>query len=132
MFNRCVIFETTETSWHGFPEITLPQEHRDRTRRSVALHFYSHERPQEELADTHSTIYVDRPLPKRFQPGLVLTGDDMQEIRILLARRDQHIQRLYRDITHFTTLYENAKGALAKPRVGRLRDMLQRLRARLG
>ncbi len=110
-FNRCVIFETTETSWHGFPPIVLPEEHRGKTRRSLALYFYSKERPAEELAETHSTIYVDRPLPSRFLPGLTLTGDDMQEIRILLARRDQHIQRLYRDITSLTTQLEHANAA---------------------
>ncbi len=130
-FNRCVIFETTETSWHGFPEIRLPADSRHVSRRSIALYFYSHERPQEELADTHSTIYVDRPLPQRFQPGLVLTGDDMQEIRILLARRDQHIQRLYRDITHATNAYENAKAALAMPRLSPLQHYLKRFRTRM-
>ena len=112
LFNRCVIFETTESSWHGFPPIVLPESERDRTRRSLALYFYTKERPPEELADTHSTIYVDRPLPDRFRPGLTLTGDDMQELRILLARRDQHIQRLYRDISHANAQCEAARGAL--------------------
>ncbi len=112
LFNRCVIFETTESSWHGFPPIVLPEDRRALTRRSLALYFYTKERPAEELAETHSTIYVDRPLPERFRPGLTLTGDDMQELRILLARRDQHIQRLYRDISHANTQYEAARSAL--------------------
>ena len=112
LFNRCVIFETTESSWHGFPPIVLPEAKRDLTRRSLALYFYTKERPTDELADTHSTIYVDRPLPERFQPGLTLTGDDVQELRNLMARRDQHIQRLYRDISHANAQYEAARDAL--------------------
>ncbi len=113
LFNRCVIFETTESSWHGFPPIVLPESKRDLTRRSLALYFYTKERPVEELADTHSTIYVDRPLPERFQPGLTLSGDDVQELRILLARRDQHIQRLYRDVSHANAQFETARNSLA-------------------
>ncbi len=77
-FNRCVIFETTEWSWHGFPPISLPAEHADLTRRSIALYFYTTSRPPEELADPHSTIYVDRPLPDRFQTGLELSENDVQ------------------------------------------------------
>lgn len=98
LFNRAVLFETTETSWHGFSRIDLPESRRDLSRRSIALYFYTRERPAEELAPTHSTIYVDRPLPERFRPGHVLDAHDVEELRTLLARRDQHNQRLYRDV----------------------------------
>lgn len=113
LFNRCVIFETTESSWHGFPPIALPETERERTRRSLALYFYTKERPPEELADTHSTIYVDRPLPDRFRPGLTLTGDDMQELRILLERRDQHIRRLYGELAEANARLESAHASLS-------------------
>lgn len=98
LFNRCVVFETTEWSWHGFSRITLPASRADITRRSVALYFYSRTRPAEELAPDHSTIYVERPLPERFEAGRTLTEQDVADLRVLLARRDQHIQRLYRDL----------------------------------
>lgn len=97
LFNRCVVFETTEWSWHGFSRIALPPANADLTRRSIALYFYSKTRPADELAPDHSTIYVERPLPERFKAGLILSEQDVQELRILLARRDQHIQRLYRE-----------------------------------
>ena len=132
LFNRCVIFETTETSWHGFSRIAPPADRQAASRRSIALYFYTRERPAEELADTHSTIYVDRPLPEHFKPGSVLTEADIEELRILLARRDQHNQRLYRDITRLTAELEQARGALNAGRLGRLRYFAQRLRQRFG
>jgi hypothetical protein len=98
LFNRAVLFETTETSWHGFSRIQLPDTRRDLSRRSIALYFYTRERPAEETAPTHSTIYVDRPLPDRFRVGHVLDEADIDELKNLLARRDQHNQRLYRDV----------------------------------
>ena len=97
-FNRCVVFETSEHSWHGFGRINLPEHRRQLSRRSVALYFYTEKRPAEETAPTHATIYVDRPLPERFAPGHTLDADDVQALKVLLARRDQHIQRLYRDL----------------------------------
>ncbi|MBD8527135.1 methyltransferase domain-containing protein [Pseudomarimonas arenosa] len=99
LFNHCVVFETTEHSWHGFSRITLPEAEHHRSRKSIALYFYTASRPSEEVAPTHSTIYVDRPLPERFHAGHVLSEADLQEIKGLLARRDQHNQRLYRELT---------------------------------
>jgi hypothetical protein len=131
LFNRCVIFETTEWSWHGFSRITLPADRRDLTRRSIALYFYTRERPAEELAGNHSTIYVDRPLPERFRAGMILNEADIEEIRTLLARRDQHNQRLYRDVGNLSTQLEHANTALNSGRLGRLRYFIQRMRARL-
>ncbi|MGH7330624.1 MAG: 2OG-Fe(II) oxygenase, partial [Polyangiaceae bacterium] len=113
LFNRAVIFETTELSWHAFPRIALPADKQALTRKSVALYFYTKERPADELADTHSTIYVDLPLPERFAPGRTLDAADVQELRVLLARRDQHNQRLYRDVTSLTGQLEQAQGAIA-------------------
>lgn len=130
-FNRGVIFETTEHSWHGFPTIAVPESEGAITRRSVALYFYTTDRPAEEMADPHSTIYVDRPLPARFAPGRTLDPADVEELRVLLKRRDQHNQRLYADITRLTTQLERANAALYAGRLGRLRHFLQGIRAQL-
>jgi hypothetical protein len=131
LYNRAVIFETTEWSWHGFPRIAMPDDRRELSRRSVALYFYTTDRPADELAATHSTIYVDNPLPVRFQPGLTLDASDVEELRGLLARRDQHNQRLYRDLTDLTGQLERAQAAINTGSVGRLRYVAQRIVARL-
>jgi hypothetical protein len=135
LFNRAVIFETTEWSWHGFGRIALPADRRERSRKSIALYFYTRERPAEELADTHSTIYVDQPLPGRFQAGVTLAETDVEELRALLARRDQHSQRLYRDITRLTGELERAREALHTGVFGRMRyfsGLARRALRRLG
>lgn len=52
---RCVIFATSTTSFHGHPEpLKCPP---DRSRRSIALYYYSAEPPDEETRE-HSTLYV--------------------------------------------------------------------------
>lgn len=61
IFNRCVIFSTTDFSYHGHPEpLTCPE---GCSRKSLALYYYSNGRPAEELADGsgHSTIFLSRP-----------------------------------------------------------------------
>jgi hypothetical protein len=128
IYNRCVIFETTETSWHGFSRIGPRGAQSPLSRKSIALYFYTRERPAEELADTHSTIYVDRPLPERFQPGVTLNAGDINDLHTMLARRDQHNRRLYGEITRLTGELEESQAALYAGRLGRLRYLAQRLR----
>jgi 2-oxoglutarate-Fe(II)-dependent oxygenase superfamily protein len=131
LYNRAVIFETTEWSWHSFSRIALPEGKKSVSRKSIALYFYTSERPQDELADTHSTIYVDRPLPERFQAGAMLSANDVEELRALLTRRDQHTQRLYRDLTAMTSELEQVQAALYSGRLGRLRYFTRKLVQRL-
>ncbi|MFC3194958.1 2OG-Fe(II) oxygenase [Marinicella sediminis] len=97
LFNRAVLFETHNHSWHGFPPISLPEEHKNLSRKSFALYYYTHQRAQP--VDPHSTIYVERPLSERFQTGLKLNANDVTELQQMIGRRDQHLKRLYTTIT---------------------------------
>ena len=57
--NRCVIFSTTSTSYHGIPDpVTCPD---GVTRRSLALYYYSNGRPEHERTPRHSTLWQARP-----------------------------------------------------------------------
>ena len=57
--NRCVIFSTTSTSYHGHPNpLTCPQ---GRTRKSMALYYYSSARDEEIQSDAHTTLFQVRP-----------------------------------------------------------------------
>ena len=93
LFNRAVIFETHNHSWHGFERITLPEGKKSLSRKSVALYFYTRQR--EVPIKPHSTIYVERHLPAYFTAGLQLQESDVQYLKSLLRRRDMHLERLY-------------------------------------
>ncbi len=108
-FNRCVIFETHEHSWHGFPRIDLPEDERERTRRSVARYYYTDSRPAAELGPEHSTIYVERHLPEAFVPGVTLTEEQHREVHTLLSSRDQHLRRLYAHLKGLRTELNDLK-----------------------
>ena len=59
VFNRCVVFTTTSTSYHGHPDpLTCPE---GVTRKSMALYYYSKDRPPEESGNTHNTLFQSRP-----------------------------------------------------------------------
>jgi 2OG-Fe(II) oxygenase superfamily len=59
VFNRCVVFSTTDFSYHGHPDpLTCPE---GRTRKSLALYYYTNGRPAEELSGDHSTLFHPRP-----------------------------------------------------------------------
>ncbi len=57
--NRLVVFNTDEFSWHGHPNpLQCPP---DRTRRSIALYYYTNGRPDSEAATAHNTVFKERP-----------------------------------------------------------------------
>ncbi len=102
--NRCVLFETSEHSWHGFSRICLPEAKKHLSRRSIAVYFYSRQRPAAETAPDHATVYVQRPLPPHITPGHMLNEADVGQIRDLLARRDQQLRFLYKRELKFSAL----------------------------
>ena len=69
VFNRCVVFSTTDTSWHGHPHpLTCPP---GGSRKSLALYYYTNGRPDQSLAGVHGTLFHDAPasLPSRIGRG---------------------------------------------------------------
>jgi Rps23 Pro-64 3,4-dihydroxylase Tpa1-like proline 4-hydroxylase len=93
--NRCVLFETSERSWHGFRAIRPPLDRPDLTRRSFAIYLYTRERPVAQTAAPHATVYVERPLPETVAPGKVLDANSADLVQRLVARRRTHIDRLF-------------------------------------
>ncbi|HLM97924.1 MAG TPA: 2OG-Fe(II) oxygenase [Bryobacteraceae bacterium] len=96
LFNRCVMFETNERSWHGFPKIDLPEPKRHLSRKSISIYLYTKDRPADEIAPMHGTFYVQRPLPKHIAAGHTLTEADAQNLQWLLKVRDGWIQAYQR------------------------------------
>jgi len=86
------MFETNEISWHGFPKINLPESERHRSRKSISIYLYTKDRPAEEIAPSHGTFYVQRPLPRQMTAGHTLTAEDVAELKSLLVRRDRWIE----------------------------------------
>jgi Rps23 Pro-64 3,4-dihydroxylase Tpa1-like proline 4-hydroxylase len=55
LFNRTVIFSTTDTSFHGHPHpLTAPE---GMSRKSVSLYYYTAGRPEAERSAPHDTIF---------------------------------------------------------------------------
>ncbi len=124
--NRCVIFETTERSWHGFRRIRLPEDKQHLSRRSIAVYYYTRRRPRPEAAPSHGTLYVPRPLGDHIQGGYTLRDEDVNEIRLLLARRDRQIQYLYQREQDYSRLAQSPTYRLARALAWPLRKLLGR------
>jgi hypothetical protein len=88
LFNRAVIFETNEYSWHGFKRITLPPDKQHLSRKSFSIYLYTKDRPVEEVVAPHTTFYVPQPLPGNLRAGYTLTEQDMLELHIRTQGRD--------------------------------------------
>jgi hypothetical protein len=58
IFNRVMIFGTTDFTYHGHPDpLQCPE---GVTRKSLALYYFSNGRPAEEISGDHSTIFRAR------------------------------------------------------------------------
>ena len=71
-FNRFVVFETNEISFHGHPKLlNIPA---DVSRKSLATYYYTNTRPFSEIADEHNTRYINtdgvKGSVKRFKSGV--------------------------------------------------------------
>lgn len=115
-FNRCVVFETNEISWHGFEAIDLPESERHRSRRSIAIYLYTRERDPNETAPSHGTIYVPPGLPKQLQPGYTLDDRDYLELRRRFAQLKGQLKFLYRRELEESKLLASVTTALAEAR----------------
>ena len=61
IFNRMVIFNTTNFSYHGNP-VTIKLSDKSKSRKSIALYYYSNGRPSNEISiKDHSTLWANRP-----------------------------------------------------------------------
>ena len=80
LFNRCAIFSTTSTSYHGHPTpLSCPP---DRTRKSIATYYYTNGRPEEEVNADHSTLFMKRPQDKA--PTKVISEKSKSFVRAIL------------------------------------------------
>ena len=59
--NRCLIFETSNVSYHGVAPVTAPP---DMVRHSFAAYYYTAEAPAHWTGTSHSTIFKARPNEK--------------------------------------------------------------------
>ena len=58
LFNRVLVFSTTDFTYHGHPNpLQCPE---DMTRKSLALYYFSNGRPAEEVSGAHSTLFKAR------------------------------------------------------------------------
>jgi hypothetical protein len=97
LFNRALIFETNEYSWHGFKRIRLPEARKDLSRKSFSIYLYTKDRPAEEVVAPHTTFYVPGPPSERIAEGVTLSQADVDEIRVALASRDG-LLRMYQGL----------------------------------
>lgn len=116
LFNDCVIFETTETSWHGFRAIRLPAEKASLSRKSFAIYLYTLERAAEETAPPHATVYVPDSMPDHMHAGHVLDEEDRRDLQQRFARLRSQLRYLYEREKHFGRQIRVLEGALDEAR----------------
>jgi hypothetical protein len=82
IYSRCVVFSTTDWSYHGHPEkLACPA---GMTRKSIALYYYTNGRPQEERSAHHGTLWQETPhskgwLKKRVKNLLARIGPSLSQ-----------------------------------------------------
>ncbi|MEO8741869.1 MAG: 2OG-Fe(II) oxygenase [Lysobacteraceae bacterium] len=115
-FNKAVVFETTETSWHGFTKIQLPPDRAEMSRKSFAIYLYTVERPAQDTAPSHATIYVPETMPVDWEAGHTLSNDDLAELGNRFTRMRTQLHFLYEREKHFSAQLSVVEAALAEAR----------------
>ena len=132
LVNRAVIFETTETSWHGFRRIALPEDRKELSRKSLAVYFYTKTRPAGDEASSHGTVYVPQALPEHLVAGHTLTDADLHQLQVAMARRNALMKFLYERELEFshalTALRESLSFRVGRVLTGPLRWVRDRMR----
>lgn len=90
--NRVFIFETSETSWHGFDRLDPPE---GVSRRAWSIYYYTKDRDGSGDIKRRNTEYVEPPLPTELAAGHILTEQDVSNLQDMLRRRDDRIAMLY-------------------------------------
>lgn len=116
LFNLCAMFETTESSWHGFSQITLPADAAQLSRKSFAIYLYTRERPPEQTAPPHATIYVPESMPADLAAGHLLDDGDMGELTRRFSRLRTQLRYLYEREKQFGAQIAALEHALADAR----------------
>ncbi|MGT2507933.1 hypothetical protein [Cupriavidus basilensis] len=70
----------------------LPAGMKEVSRKSLSIYLYTRERPATEIAPSHGTFYVPRPLPFELSPERALSLDDIKETNFALRHRDRWIE----------------------------------------
>lgn len=107
-FNRVIVMETSERSWHGYDQIKLPDPELQ-SRKSISIYLFSRTRPDDQLAPRHSTFYAMRPLPGHLTEGHTLTAEDVQAINTGIAKRDRWIMHYQREVLRFSAKAEKTE-----------------------
>ena len=104
----------------------MPVEFAPLGRRSIAVYFYTRERPAAETVPSHGTIYIPQPLPERFQPGYTINEHDAGELLTLLERRDTQIEYLHGRELELSRALESPSFRLGRALTWPLRKLLRR------
>jgi Rps23 Pro-64 3,4-dihydroxylase Tpa1-like proline 4-hydroxylase len=115
-FNHCVLFETNEISWHGFQRVQKP-DGRELSRKSFTIYMYTKDRPKEEIAPKHGTIYVQAGPPKQLKAGYTVKNSDVQELTALFKARNAYLQGMYERESKLMEQVEAAKRLRVRMRV---------------
>lgn len=100
LFNRCVIFNTDEDSFHGHPDpLTTPD---GINRKSIALYYYTASPIDNNSGESRHTLYVARPND---------TERIKAEVKKLGKKREKRAQKLFGANQHsaFRRVLENIK-----------------------
>lgn len=123
IMNRVFIFETSETSWHGFDKLNPPE---GVARRAWSIYYYTKTRDNAAEIKRRNTEYVEPFLPSELSAGHVLTKDDVELIQTMLKRRDDRIAMLYemrRSFDHnYSHLWNEYEWYVAKYRESQAQD----------